>query len=68
MLSIVVLYPDLLGTYGDGGNAQVLATRAAARGLEVRVHDVTIGQSIPAASLYLLGGERMAHNAWRVTF
>ncbi|HEY5303061.1 MAG TPA: hypothetical protein VIJ86_03280 [Acidimicrobiales bacterium] len=56
VLSIVVLYPDLLGTYGDGGNAQVLVARAAARELDVRVHEVNIGQSIPEASLYLLGG------------
>lgn len=56
MLSVVVLYPDLLGTYGDGGNAVVLAARARARGIEVKVREVTIGEEIPGASLYLLGG------------
>ncbi len=56
MLSVVVLYPDLLGTYGDGGNALVLVARARARGLDVAVREVTIGEAIPPASLYLLGG------------
>ena len=32
-LRVVVIYPDLLGTYGDGGNGRVLATRAAWRGI-----------------------------------
>ncbi len=56
VLNLVVLFPDLLGTYGDGGNAAVLATRARARDIEVRVSEVTIGEEIPEASLYLLGG------------
>jgi CobQ-like glutamine amidotransferase family enzyme len=56
VLTFCVLYPDLLGTYGDGGNAVVLAARARARGIEARTMDVTIGQEIPDASLYLLGG------------
>ena len=56
MLKICVLYPDLLGTYGDGGNALVLAQRAHARGIEVDVRSVTIGAAIPPASIYLLGG------------
>lgn len=56
MLRVVVLFPDLLGTYGDSGNAEVLATRAAARGIDIDVRDVTIGTTIPSADLYLLGG------------
>ena len=56
MLKVVVLYPDLLGTYGDGGNAAVLAGRARARGIDLEVEEVTIGAIIPSASLYLLGG------------
>jgi CobQ-like glutamine amidotransferase family enzyme len=39
-LRIVVVYPDLLGTYGDGGNGLVLARRAEWRG-----HDVTLLQA-----------------------
>jgi hypothetical protein len=56
VLTFCVIYPDLLGTYGDGGNAVVLVARARARGIEARIVDVTIGQEIPDASLYLLGG------------
>ena len=56
VLSIAVLYPDLLGTYGDGGNAQVLAARARARGIEVGITNVTIASEIPPATIYLLGG------------
>ena len=56
VLTLAVLFPDLLGTYGDGGNAVALAARARGRGIDVEVIDVTIGSSIPAASLYLLGG------------
>jgi len=56
VLSIAVLYPDLLGTYGDGGNALALAARARARGVDVEVAEVTIGAELPTASLYLLGG------------
>lgn len=56
VLRVAVLYPDLLGTYGDGGNASVLAARGRARGLDVEILDVVIGSALPAASLYLLGG------------
>lgn len=56
VLSIAVLYPDLLGTYGDGGNVAVLRARAQARDIEVAVVAVTIGSLVPPASLYLLGG------------
>lgn len=56
VLTIAVLYPDLLGTYGDGGNATVLQARARARDIEVAVVAVTIGSVVPPASLYLLGG------------
>ena len=33
MLKIALVYPELLGTYGDGGNALVLAERARRRGI-----------------------------------
>ena len=56
MLSVAVLFPDLLGTYGDGGNAAVLATRAQARGIKLEVHQVTIDTPMVDADLFLLGG------------
>ena len=34
-VSIALLYPELLGTYGDGGNAVVLAQRLRWRGIDV---------------------------------
>ncbi len=56
MLKIALIYPELLGTYGDGGNALVLAERARRRGIEVEVASVGIGEDIPEATIYLLGG------------
>jgi CobQ-like glutamine amidotransferase family enzyme len=56
VLRVAVILPDLLGTYGDGGNAAVLAARARARGIEVEVVLLTIGTTIAPADLYLLGG------------
>lgn len=51
------MLPDLLGTYGDGGNAQVLAERARWRGIPARIIHATSEQSIPrACDIYLLGG------------
>jgi len=34
VLRVVVLFPELLGTYGDAGNGLVLAQRARRRGTE----------------------------------
>jgi CobQ-like glutamine amidotransferase family enzyme len=56
VLRIALVYPELLGTYGDGGNALVLGERARRRGIEVDVLSVGIGDDMPDASLYLLGG------------
>lgn len=54
---IVRLYHDLLGTYGDQGNAEVLIHRARARGLGVELVEVTPGMPIPhSGNIYLLGG------------
>jgi CobQ-like glutamine amidotransferase family enzyme len=54
---IASLLPDVLGTYGDGGNAQVLARRLTWRGMPARVVAVTSGVAVPSsADVYLLGG------------
>ncbi|ROP43994.1 type 1 glutamine amidotransferase [Pseudokineococcus lusitanus] len=55
-VSVAVLYPELLGTYGDGGNAAVLAARGRARGLEVEVVEVVGSEPLPSCDVYLLGG------------
>lgn len=54
---IVQLFPDLLGTYGDGGNAIVLAKRLEWRGVPHDLVTVDSGSPIPTSGdLYLLGG------------
>jgi CobQ-like glutamine amidotransferase family enzyme len=54
---IVVLFPELLGTYGDGGNAVVLAQRLRWRGLPCELTTVAAHDPIPDdGGLYLLGG------------
>jgi lipid II isoglutaminyl synthase (glutamine-hydrolysing) len=56
-LSIVHIYPTVLGLYGDRGNTMVLAHRARARGYEVTTIIVNPGDPVPAtADIYLLGG------------
>lgn len=56
-LTIVRLYHDLLGTYGDQGNAEILIHRAKARDLKVELIEVKPGMSVPrTGDIYLLGG------------
>jgi CobQ-like glutamine amidotransferase family enzyme len=56
-VTIALVYPDLLGTYGDGGNATVLAQRLRWRGIAAEVLPVTMGTPLPAScALYVLGG------------
>jgi CobQ-like glutamine amidotransferase family enzyme len=54
---IALLYPDLLGTYGDSGNAVVLAQRLRWRGHPAEITTVLAGDVVPAAcDLYVVGG------------
>jgi lipid II isoglutaminyl synthase (glutamine-hydrolysing) len=56
-VSIVLLYPDLLGTYGDGGNAAILAQRLRWRGIEAEVVTVRSADAVPdSGDIYMLGG------------
>ena len=56
-VGIAVLLPDLLDTYSDAGNAEVLAQRLRWRGIAARIVSVPSGATPPAAcQLYLLGG------------
>ena len=55
--TVAVVFPELLGTYGDGGNVTVLRQRLLWRG--VAPEFVTVGLADPVPSgcdLYLLGG------------
>jgi hypothetical protein len=55
-LRIAVVYPDLLGTYGDGGNGLILARRAEWRGLEVVLTQAPSDAALPESDIYCLGG------------
>ncbi len=55
-LRVAVVHPDLLGTYGDGGNGLVLARRAEWRGLEVELLQAASDGPLPGADIYCLGG------------
>jgi CobQ-like glutamine amidotransferase family enzyme len=57
VVDIALIYPELLGTYGDGGNALVLARRLERRGIANRVLQIGIHDPVPrSAAIYLLGG------------
>jgi hypothetical protein len=53
---VAVVFPDLLGTYGDGGNGTVLARRASWRGIDVDLIQADSGHPVPMADLYCIGG------------
>jgi CobQ-like glutamine amidotransferase family enzyme len=54
---IALLYPELLGTYGDRGNARVLAQRLAWRGVPAELVEAPWGEPAPAScDIYVLGG------------
>jgi CobQ-like glutamine amidotransferase family enzyme len=63
-LRIAVLYPELLGTYGDAGNVIVLQKRLAWRGRQAAIVRVSREQPVPAqCDLYLVGGGEDAAQA-----
>lgn len=56
-LRIGVLAPEVLGTYGDTGNALILAERARRRGIAAEVVMVDLFAPIPdSLDIYTLGG------------
>jgi CobQ-like glutamine amidotransferase family enzyme len=56
-VTIALLFPELLGTYGDGGNAVILAKRLEWRGITARILQIEAGEPVPhSCDLYLLGG------------
>jgi len=55
-LRVAVVYPDLLGTYGDGGNGLILARRAEWRGRAVELLQAPSDEALPEADIYCLGG------------
>jgi CobQ-like glutamine amidotransferase family enzyme len=55
-VTIALVRPGLLGTYGDRGNATVLAERLRRRGISAEVLDLDRGPVPATADIYLLGG------------
>ncbi|GAB3944368.1 type 1 glutamine amidotransferase [Corynebacterium tapiri] len=56
-LTIGLVLPDVLGTYGDDGNALVLRQRARMRGIDAEIHRVHLGEPVPESlDVYCMGG------------
>lgn len=56
-LRIGVIFPQVLGTYGDTGNGVILAERARRRGFPADIVSVGLSDPIPSTlDLYVLGG------------
>jgi lipid II isoglutaminyl synthase (glutamine-hydrolysing) len=57
-LCLVHLYPDLMSVYGDRGNVLALARRAEWRGIELKVRERSLGDSLDPdeADLIFFGG------------
>ena len=54
---IGLVLPDVMGTYGDGGNALVLRQRLRLRGIAAEVVEITLADPVPESlDLYTLGG------------
>ena len=54
---IGLVLPDVMGTYGDGGNAVVLRQRLRHRNIPAEIVDITLNDPVPAElDLYTLGG------------
>ncbi|MFN8035724.1 MAG: glutamine amidotransferase [Acidimicrobiia bacterium] len=56
-MRVGLVYPELLGTYGDRGNAVVLVDRCRWRGIDAELVEVAAGAPIPGSlDVYLFGG------------
>lgn len=56
-LRIGLLLPDVMGTYGDDGNALVLRQRARMRGFDAEIVRITLEDDVPdSCDVYTLGG------------
>ncbi|BBY99522.1 type 1 glutamine amidotransferase [Mycolicibacterium fallax] len=54
---IGLVLPDVMGTYGDGGNAVVLRQRLRLRGIDAEIVDITLDSPVPdSLDIYTLGG------------
>jgi lipid II isoglutaminyl synthase (glutamine-hydrolysing) len=56
-VDIGLVLPDLLGTYGDGGNAEILVRRLRWRGIPARIIPIPVGRPMPLSlPVYVVGG------------
>jgi len=56
-VQIGLVLPDVMGTYGDGGNAVVLRQRLRLRGIDADIVPITLDDPVPdSLDLYTLGG------------
>jgi CobQ-like glutamine amidotransferase family enzyme len=56
-IRIGLVLPDVMGTYGDGGNAVVLRQRLRLRGFAAEIVEITLADPVPSSlDLYTLGG------------
>ncbi|AFC46706.1 cobyric acid synthase CobQ2 [Mycobacterium intracellulare MOTT-02] len=56
-MRIGLVLPDVMGTYGDGGNALVLRQRLLLRGIPAEIVEITLADPVPESlDLYTLGG------------
>ncbi|MCV7259628.1 type 1 glutamine amidotransferase [Mycobacterium shimoidei] len=54
---IGLVLPDVMGTYGDSGNAVVLRQRLLLRGIDAEIVEITLSEPVPESlDLYTLGG------------
>jgi lipid II isoglutaminyl synthase (glutamine-hydrolysing) len=54
---IGLVLPDVMGTYGDSGNAVVLRQRLRLRGIDAEIVEITLNDPVPdSLDLYTLGG------------
>ena len=54
---IGLVLPDVMGTYGDGGNAVVLRQRLRLRGFDAEIVEITLSEPVPSElDFYTLGG------------
>jgi CobQ-like glutamine amidotransferase family enzyme len=57
VVRIGLVLPDVMGTYGDGGNSVVLRQRLRLRGIDAEIVEITLSDPVPSAlDLYTLGG------------
>lgn len=56
-LRVGLVLGDVMGTYGDGGNALVLRQRALMRGIDAEIVQITLDDPVPESlDVYTLGG------------